>query len=148
MKIYIGADHRGVVYKAKICDMLEKLGHQVNDLGSFDEKVSCDYPDIGKQVAEQVAANKGSRGMLICMSGIGQSIVANKVKGAYAALCYNREAAALSRQHNNANVLVLSSKFVPQEEIKPIIETWLSTDFEGGRHLRRVEKIKEIENHR
>jgi RpiB/LacA/LacB family sugar-phosphate isomerase len=146
MKIFIGADHRGVAYKSKIKAILKKLGYSVEDVGSFDENQSCDYPRVAYQVASMVSQNKDVRGILVCMSGIGQAMAANKVRGAYAALCYNVEAARLSRQHNNANVLVLSSQFTPESDLPQLIETWMTTDFEGGRHERRVNQIKAIEN--
>ena len=145
MKIFIGADHRGVACKAKIKAILESDGHSVTDVGAFDETQSCDYPKIGADVARRVAKGRDARGILVCMSGIGQTIVANKVKGAYAALCYNAEAAELSRRHNNANVLVLSSKFIRANQLGAILKVWLETPFEGGRHLKRVNQIKKIE---
>jgi RpiB/LacA/LacB family sugar-phosphate isomerase len=144
MKIFIGADHRGYQLKKEIVDLLTRLGHSVKDLGSYDEE-SCDYPPIACKVAMATAKSKSGRGILVCMTGIGHSIAANKIPGAFAALCYNKEAAALSRQHNNSNVLVLGAKFVSNQEIKEIISTWLDSKFEGGRHLRRVKQIKEIE---
>ncbi len=145
MKIFIGADHRGFELKAHILSLLENLGHTVVDVGSFDASVICDYPPISCEVASRVAKTRGSRGILACMTGIGHSIAANKVVGAYAALVYNKEAAVLSRQHNNANVLVLGAKFVTLQEIDDIVKVWLTTDFEGGRHLRRFKEIKAIE---
>jgi len=117
----------------------------VVDVGTHDEGVMCDYPKISYDVATRVAKSKSARGILICMTGIGHSIAANKIPGAYAALCYNKEAAAFSRQHNNANVLVLGAKFVGESEMFEIIKIWLNAKFEGGRHLRRVKQIKEIE---
>lgn len=145
MKIFIAADHRGFLLKAEITDLLENWGHTVVDLGVDKEGVICDYPPLSYVVASKVAKTKGSRGILVCMTGIGHSIAANKVVGAYAALCYTKEAAVLSRQHNNANILVIGAKFVSKEEIPEIIKLWLDTEFEGGRHLRRVRQIKEIE---
>ncbi len=145
MQIYIGADHRGFKLKNKIADLLKRLGYQVTDMEAFQGEVSCDYPLISYKLARRVATTKGSRGILVCMTGIGHAIAANKVPGAYAALCYNKEAAILSRQHNNANVLVLGAKFVAEKEFPEIIEVWLETKFEGGRHLRRVRQIKDIE---
>ncbi len=145
MKVYIGADHRGFEFKEKIVKIVDELGSDAIDLGTYNETVSCDYPQIAYKVASQVAKSKDSRGILVCMSGIGQAIAANKVKGAYAVLCYNVTAAQLSRQHNNANVLVLSSKFVKAADLRKIIFVWLNTKFEGGRHLRRVNQIKKIE---
>ncbi|MCA9398492.1 MAG: ribose 5-phosphate isomerase B [Candidatus Omnitrophica bacterium] len=145
MKVYIGADHRGVQYKAKIIKELEALGLDVIDFGAHDESASCDYPKVAYKVATRVAQSKNARGVLVCMSGIGQSMAANKVPGSFAALCYNAEAAKLSRQHNNANVLVLSSKFVKPKELPKILKIWFSTEFEGGRHRRRVNQMKKIE---
>jgi len=145
MKIYIGADHRGYKLKENIVKFLDKNGYDVVDMGSHEEKSSCDYPKISYKVATEVAKSKDARGILVCMTGIGHSIAANKVPGVYAALCYNKKAAQLSRQHNNANVLVLSARFVSQKNLAPIIQIWLNTEFEGGRHLRRFKQIKGIE---
>ena len=145
MKVFIGADHRGVAFKANIRTILEKLQIAYEDVGTFDSEQSCDYPRVSYKVATKVAATKDSRGILVCMSGIGQAIAANKVRGAYAALCHNVEAAKLSREHNNANILVLGAKFVKPKDVPKIIEVWLTTAFEGGRHLRRVNLIKKIE---
>jgi RpiB/LacA/LacB family sugar-phosphate isomerase len=145
MKIFIGADHRGYVLKQKISDALTREGYSVEDVGTHDAEAPCDYPKMAYDVATRVAKSKAGRGILVCMTGIGHSIAANKVPGVYAALCYNKEAAALSRQHNNSNVLVIGSKFVSEEEIQQIIKVWLEAKFEGGRHLRRVKQIKDIE---
>ena len=145
MKIFIGADHRGYNLKKKIIALLENSGYQVVDVGSFEAQAPCDYPRISYEVASRVSHSKGSRGILVCMTGIGHTIAANKVPGAYAALCYSKKAALLSRQHNDANILVLGAKFVPPEKMPEIIKAWLTTEFEGGRHLRRVRQIKEIE---
>ncbi len=144
-KVFIGADHRGFSLKSKIIELLGRWGHCVEDMGTFDEDQPCDYPQVAHKVARAVAKTKGSRGILMCMSGIGQTIAANKVPGAYAALCYNATAAALSRQHNNANILVLGAKFVKSKEIPKILNAWFASDFEGGRHQRRFEQIKKIE---
>ena len=144
MKIFIGADHRGFQLKKEISGLLEQLGHKVEDMGSYTEE-SCDYPLIACRVASATAKSKNARGILVCMTGIGHSIAANKIPGAFAALCYNKEAAALSRQHNNSNVLVLGAKFVAEQEMFEIIKIWLAEKFEGGRHLRRVNQIKAIE---
>lgn len=142
--IFIGADHRGFELKGRIITLLKEFGHEVVDAGSYDLE-PCDYPAIAYEVASNVARLKGGRGILVCMSGIGHSIAANKVPGVYAALCYNQEAAMLSRQHNNSNVLVLGAKFVSQKELFEIVKVWLSTEFEGGRHLRRIKQIKAME---
>ena len=145
MKIFIGADHRGFALKKKIIELLEKWGHKVVDVGIYEEGVICDYPKIAYKLATQVAKTKGAKGILVCMTGIGHSIAANKVRGAYAALCYNKEAAAFSRQHNDANILILGARFVTPKEIPEIVKVWLNAKFEGGRHLRRVRQIKLIE---
>ena len=145
MKIFIGADHRGFQLKKKITDVLKGLGHEVVDVGTDSEEISCDYPLIANKVAVAIRGVPSSRGILLCLTGIGHSIAANKVPGAYAALCYNKEAAMLSRQHNNANILVLGAKFVSRREMFAIIRVWLSTEFEGGRHLRRTRQIKMME---
>jgi ribose 5-phosphate isomerase B len=145
MTIYLGADHRGVDFKKKIIGILEKAGTPYQDLGAYDSEQSCDYPLVAYKVAKEVAKHQNSRGILVCMSGIGQAIAANKVRGAYAALCTNATAARLSRQHNNANILVLGAKFIKATQLKAIILTWLKTEFEGGRHQRRVNQIKQIE---
>lgn len=145
MKVFLGADHRGVVIKARILLLLKNLGYEPVDLGSHDENCPCDYPKYSFLVGGNVVRTKGARGILICMSGIGHSIAANKIKGVYAALCYNKEAAVLSRQHNNANVLILGSKFVSEKLMIDMIKVWLKTPFEGGRHLRRTDQIKAME---
>lgn len=142
--IFIGADHRGFELKAWIVNALKGLGHEVIDAGSYDPG-PCDYPGISYEVATHVARMKNARGILLCLTGIGHSVAANKVPGAYAALCYNKEAAVLSRQHNNANILVLGANFVPERLMLDIIQTWLETEFEGGRHMRRLKQIKAIE---
>ncbi len=145
LTIFIGADHRGFLLKGQIITLLRSLGHEVVDVGAYEPTPPCDYPRISLEVGRNVAAHRNSRGILVCMTGIGHSIAANKVPGVYAALCYNKEAAELSRQHNNANVLVLGAKFVGEKTMMEIIKIWLSTEFEGGRHLRRINQIKAIE---
>ncbi|MBF0522757.1 MAG: ribose 5-phosphate isomerase B [Candidatus Omnitrophica bacterium] len=145
MKVFIGADHRGFKLKQEIIKVLTKRGLDVVDMGTSTDKESCDYPLIGYNVAREVAKSKDHRGILVCMTGIGQAITANKVPGAYAALCYNAEAARLSREHNNANILVLGAKFTKKADLHKIVKTWLEADFEGGRHQRRVDQIKKIE---
>jgi RpiB/LacA/LacB family sugar-phosphate isomerase len=145
MKVYIGSDHRGYNFKKTIFDLLQKMDHDVIDIGVHEKGVPCDYPKIGHKLAQLVVKDRKARGILICMSGIGQTIVANKVRGAYAALCYNAQAARLSRQHNNANILVLSGKFVKKKDLPRILKVWFSAEFEGGRHLRRINQIKRIE---
>ena len=145
MKIIIGADHGGFEIKGKLVTALQKQGHEVKDIGAFSAE-SCDYPEIGAKVAEGVSQKKFNRGILICKSGIGLSIVANKFPRVRAALCHNAEQAKLSREHNDANVLVLGAEQVSEKEIHSVIQTWLTIPFEsGGRHERRVKQIDEIE---
>lgn len=143
-KIVIGSDHGGFRLKEKIKAFLEKKGYQVKDAGCLDRE-SCDYPEYAYEVARLVSTGRFSRGILICKSGIGNSIVANKLKGVRAALCYNLRAAKLSRRHNDANLLVLGALFVKQPLARRMVSIWLRTAFEGGRHLRRVRQIKKIE---
>ena len=145
MKIYIGADHRGVRFKEKIKKILSRHRVDIIDVGTCDENQSCDYPKVAYKVAKAVSKDKSARGVLLCMSGIGQAMAANKVPGAYAALCYNVESAKLSRQHNNSNILVLGAKFVKQRSLSRLVKTWLTTEFEGGRHQRRLNQVKRIE---
>lgn len=145
MKVFIGADHRGFQLKGEILELLRQLGYEGEDVGTHESGKACDYPDISLKVASEVVRHPESRGILVCMTGIGHTIAANKVPGAYAALCYNCDAAVLSREHNNANILVLGAKFVSPEEMKEIVTVWLDTAFAAGRHQRRVKQIEEIE---
>ena len=145
MKVFIGADHRGFDFKGTIINILKDYGHEVIDVGTDNSEESCDYPKFAYKVATSVAKSTDARGILVCMSGIGQAIAANKIKGAYAALCYNVESAKFSRLHNNANILVLGARSVKQNELSSILDTWLGTEFEGGRHERRFEMIKKME---
>ncbi|MCM8765751.1 MAG: ribose 5-phosphate isomerase B, partial [Candidatus Omnitrophica bacterium] len=116
----------------------------IKDLGTFSRE-RCDYPKFGYKVARAVATGKFERGVLVCATGIGQSIVANRIPGIRAALCYNIQSARLSRQHNDANILIFGAKFIKKETAKRALEIWLKTEFEGGRHLRRLEQIARIE---
>jgi ribose 5-phosphate isomerase B len=147
MKIAIGADHRGVSLKAALKSYLLSLSHEVTDLGPEGD-ASVDYPDYGFPLAEGVASGKWDRGILICMTGIGMSIVANKVAGARAALCIDEEIAKLSREHNDSNVLVLSAMKTDPEKAKRVAKVWLDTKFLGERHERRIDKIKSYERER
>jgi ribose 5-phosphate isomerase B len=140
MKIALGADHKGFELKGKIKEYLVDLGHQVTDFGTNSTQ-SVDYPDFGFKVAESVAKGESDFGIVFFWTGNGMNIVANKVKGIRSALCLNEEMASLARAHNNANVLALASKFVSEELAKRILDVWLSTEFEGGRHKRRIDKI-------
>jgi ribose 5-phosphate isomerase B len=144
MKVSIGSDHRGLVQRKFIADTIEALGHQVDDQGSYSEEPT-DYPDIADQVANQVTSGASHRGVLVCGTGIGMSIAANKIDGIRAALCCDVPEAKLSRQHNDANVLCMAGNDFDEARAKAILTAWLSTEFEGGRHARRVEKIKELE---
>jgi len=140
MRIALGADHKGFELKEKIKEYLMNLGHQVTDFGTNSTQ-SVDYPDFGFKVAQSVAKGESDFGITICWTGNGMNIVANKVKGIRSALCLNEEMAMLARSHNDANVLALASKFVSEEVAKRILDVWLSTEFEGGRHKRRIDKI-------
>lgn len=143
-RIALGCDHGGFELKEKVSVFLKGAGYDVLDFGTFSQE-PMDYPDTAYKAALAVSRRKAESGILICKSGIGSSIVANKVQGVRAALCYNMKAAKLSRQHNDANVLVLGSLFVKEEPAKKMIAAWLETSFEGGRHLRRIKKIERIE---
>lgn len=142
--VAIGCDHGGFLMKEELARFLKSRGWSLKDLGAFSEE-SMDYPDTAYKVAKHVSGGRAWRGILICKSGIGNSIVANKVPGVRAALCSTIKAARLSRQHNDSNVLVLGSLFVNKTKMKKMVEVWLKTPFEGGRHLRRLKKIERIE---
>ncbi len=144
MNIFIGADHRGFALKKEIVAVLKAQGFTVVDVGTYTQETSCDYPKFSSKVAQGVLSSKGSRGILICMTGIGHSIAANRFRGIRAALCYNTKAAVFSRAHNDANVLILGSMFVSKKEMVTIINTWLKASFEGGRHLRRIKQIDKL----
>jgi ribose 5-phosphate isomerase B len=138
--IPIGADHAGFNLKGKIIEFLESKGYQVEDFGCFSEE-SIDYPDFAHPVAELIEQNTGMLGILICGSGNGINMTANKHKGIRSALCWNTEIAALARQHNDANIVALPARFISEQEALEIVETFLGTAFEGGRHQRRIDKI-------
>jgi ribose 5-phosphate isomerase B len=145
MKIAIGSDHRGFDAKKRIMALLEKLGHEITDVGPFGNE-SVDYPDFALEVANAVGAGQVDRGILICGTGIGMCIAANKVSKVRAAPCHDSITAEMSRRHNDANVLCLSADLLGDELIDRMIRIWLSTEFEGGRHARRVDKITRYEN--
>jgi ribose 5-phosphate isomerase B len=150
MKIAIGADHAGFALKEKLRDKLVADGHQVQDLGTNNSE-SADYPDFAARVAREVAAGQADRGILVCSSGVGMSIAANKIPGVRAALATHEEEVRLTRSHNDANVLTIGAKYTPEEEAKRFLDAFLTTEFEGGRHARRVGKITQLEedsNHR
>ena len=139
-KIAIGGDHAGYEYKEKLRKALEEKGHELKDFGPFSAD-SVDYPDFAHPLSQSVAEGECDAGILICGSGNGVAITANKHQDIRAALCWNEELAALARQHNNANVLCLPSRFVAYELAEKMAVTFMNTEFEGGRHGRRVDKI-------
>lgn len=141
MKISIGCDHGGYDLKESMKAFLEEKGYEVSDKGCF-SKESCDYPEFGRAVAKDVASGASEKGIVICTTGIGMSIVANKVKGVRAALCYNEHTATMTRLHNNSNVLALGAGQMTTEEAKKIAEVFLTTDFSGEeRHQRRIDQM-------
>ena len=143
-RIAIGGDHRGLALKELIMPFLQNTGHSPQDFGCCSTE-SVDYPDIAQKVGEAVASGNSDQGILICNTGIGMSIAANKIKGVRAALCCDVFSAQLARQHNDANVLCLRGEDIDTELALEIVKTFLDTDFEGGRHLRRVNKIRALE---
>ena len=140
MKVHIGADHAGFRVKERLKQVLVELGHKVVDAGT-DSEDACDYPDFGLKVAKAVGGGKGVRGVLICGTGIGMSMVANREPGVLAACVHDRVTAEMSRRHNNSNVFCAGARIVPAGEIESYLRVWLETPFEGGRHSRRVDKI-------
>lgn len=144
VKIAIGSDHGGFTLKEEIKSYVESLGYEVKDFGTY-TKESVDYPDIAKEVAESVVDGAYDRGILICGTGIGISIAANKVRGIRAALCHDTFSAHASREHNNANILAMGERVIGVELAKEITKVWLHAEFEGDRHLRRINKISEME---
>jgi len=143
-KIALGCDHGGFLLKEKIARYLRSKKIPFVDVGTFSE-VRMDYPDTAYKAARLVSRNMARAAILVCKTGIGNSIVANKLKNIRAALCYNIKAARLSRLHNDANVLVLGALFVSEQKAKKMIDVWLATAFEAGRHLQRLKKIERIE---
>jgi ribose 5-phosphate isomerase B len=144
MKIALGSDHRGFEVKRRIAATLQQMGHEVEDVGP-QSKDSVDYPDYAFKVALAVSSGRAQRGVLICGTGIGMCIAANKVKGVRAAPCHDSITAEMSRRHNDANVLSLSADLLGEELIERMLRIWLETEFESGRHARRVEKITRFE---
>jgi ribose 5-phosphate isomerase B len=143
-KIAIGSDHAGFDAKEKTKSELAALGVEVVDKGA-DNLESVDYPDFGAAVARAVASGEVERGVLVCGSGIGISIAANKIPGARAALCWNEETARLAREHNDANVLCFGSRFIQPEQAARMVRIFLETEFAGGRHTQRVEKLTALD---
>lgn len=144
MKIAIASDHRGFHMKSRLQQTVESLGYEVDDMGPESDD-SVDYPDFAACVAASVAATEHDRGILICGTGIGMCITANKFPGVRAAPCHDEVTAAASRLHNDANVLCLSADQLSDQVAERLIQVWLSTEFEEGRHARRLDKIAEIE---
>ena len=143
--IIIGSDHGGYKLKEEIKKYLEEKEIKYKDLGTYDEE-SIDYPDIASKVSQEVQKNKENQGILICRSGIGMSIVANKFKGIRCALCHNEYTAKYSRLHNNSNILAMGADDVDINEAVCILRMWIATEFEGGRHEERIKLIEEIED--
>ena len=144
MKIALGADHGGWELKEALKPLIQELGHEVQDLGTY-EKAPVDYPDYGVAVATAVATGKVDRGILVCGTGIGMSMVANKIPGVRAALCHDLFTARLSREHNDANILVLGGRLLGKDLALEMTRVWLETAFLGGRHARRLEKMRQWE---
>ncbi|WP_199754392.1 ribose 5-phosphate isomerase B [Brachyspira aalborgi] len=145
MKIAIASDHTGVELKSEIIKYLKELGHEVSDFGTNSAE-SIDYPIYGKKVSEEISKGNYDGGVLICGTGIGISLAANKVKGIRAAVCSEPYSAKLSKQHNNSNIIAFGARVVGVDLAKMIVKEWIEAKFEGGRHLKRVELISKIEN--
>jgi ribose 5-phosphate isomerase B len=144
-RIALAADHAGYEEKEIIKKTLDELGVEYVDMGT-DSSDSVDYPDYARKVAEAVSKGAFEQGLLVCGSGTGMAIAANKVKGVRAAVAWNEDIARLARQHNDANVLALPARFMSDDEAGKVLKAWFAADFEGGRHAKRVEKITEIES--
>ena len=142
VKIAVGSDHGGFVLKGQIAEYLKEKGYEVTDCGTYSTD-SCDYPVYAKAVAKLVSTNDAEKGILVCGSGIGVSIAANKVKGVRAALCHEPYSAMLSRLHNNANVLCLGERITGRDLAIDIVDRWLSTEYEGGRHQKRLDMLEQ-----
>lgn len=143
-RIAIGCDHRGLTVKELIISSLQDSGHSYQDFGSYGTE-PVDYPDTARAVGEAVASGRFDQGILICSTGIGMSIAANKIRGIRAALCHDAFASRRARRHNDANVLCLRGEFIDAESVLAIVKAFLAADFAGGRHIPRVDKIKALE---
>ena len=143
MKVIIGSDHAGFSLKTQVKSFLEKMGHTVEDAGCQSED-SVDYPVYGKAVATEIVRGKFAKGILICGSGLGMSMIANRFQGVRAALCNDLYSAILSRRHNDANLLVMGGRLIGSDLAEEIVRTWLKTEFDGGRHERRIAQLDEI----
>lgn len=144
MKYAVGSDHGGLELKQALCDMLSKRGLEVEDFGTFSHD-SVDYPDFGAKVASAVSKGQVEKGVLVCGTGIGMSIIANKFPGVRAALVHDAFTAQMSKEHNNANILVMGGRILSVEQGVELAEIWLDTEFEGGRHQNRLSKIAAAE---
>lgn len=144
MKIALASDHAGYAEKERLKPLLRELGVEYEDFGAVSEE-SVDYPDYARRVGEAVAGGRVEQGLLVCGSGTGMAIAANKVRGVRAAVAWSEEVARLARQHNDANVLALGARTTPEDEIAKIVRAWFGAEFESGRHGARVEKIRRIE---
>ncbi len=143
MKLAIGADHAGYYLKEQVKEFLKSKNIDFTDYGTFKIE-SCDYPEYAYKVGQAIVNGEADLGILICGTGIGMSITANKIKGIRAALVYDEQTAKLSRQHNDANVLCMGGRLTPEEEAKKIVDVWLNTSFEGGRHEKRIKLISQL----
>ena len=145
IKIVIGSDHGGYELKKGIIEFLKQDKYAVEDMGTH-SKDACDYPIIGFEVAKAVSGGKADRGILICKTGVGMAIIANKLHGIRAAACYDKEMAKSSREHNDCNIIVLAANYTDIEKAREILKIWLKTEHAGERHERRVKQIKDIES--
>jgi ribose 5-phosphate isomerase B len=141
MRVAIASDHAGFVYKTELIGLLKELGHEVNDFGT-DSEAAVDYPDFILPAAAAVARGEADRGIVLGGSGNGEQMAANKVRGVRCALCWDTTTARLARQHNDANIVSIGQRVVGLEVAKDVVRTFLNTDFEGGRHVRRLQKIE------
>ncbi len=144
MKVAVACDHKGLDYKQRVKDLLTSLGHEIIDFGT-DSEESVDYPDFGLKAAEAVRDGLADYGITVCWTGNGMNIASNKIKGIRAGMGLNIEMAHMTRLHNDANMLTLSQKYTPSDELDEIVKTFLTTEFEGGRHIARVQKIIDAE---
>jgi ribose 5-phosphate isomerase B len=144
MRIAVAADHAGFAFKRRLVDELQGLGHEVVDFGTNSSQ-SCDYPDHGIPAARSVAQGQNHRAILVCNNGIGMSMVANKIPGVRGAMVYSEKTAAATRGHHDSNVLCLGAQQFSEEDLLRFVQVWLDTEFEGGRHARRVKKIDEMD---
>ena len=145
LKIAVGSDHGGYELKNKVIEFLKEEKYAIQDLGTH-SKESCDYPMIGFEVAKIVSEGRADRGILICKTGVGMAIIANKLHGVRAAACYDIDMAKSSREHNDCNIIVLAANYTDFKKVKEILKIWFSTEHAGERHVRRVKQIKDIES--